>query len=317
MAKPARRRFTAEDKRRILQEADRCREPGDVAALLRREGLYSRTSPRGGRPGAAGSWRGWPPRPEGRSRRGPIPGTGRSPRWSGSSPGPRRAPSGPRHSSTSKKQSRPCWASRCPSPKGRGDGHGTGPGLSARRGPDLRGAGSAPGHVLPAAAPSPPSRPAPVATSRAGAPGTSGSARPAARAALRGSRAGRGLRRAPGRGAVPLLRADDVPNPGGPPGGPRAAEPAAASPLRGPRAAGHPPHPALELGQHHAPRAGDLDVLLPVCTSFSMSSAATSSAGWSRIAKPPSWPSASSPRPARGRALRQWRSRSTPTGAPP
>ncbi len=41
VAKPARRRFTAEYKRRILQEADRCREPGDVAALLRREGLYS------------------------------------------------------------------------------------------------------------------------------------------------------------------------------------------------------------------------------------------------------------------------------------
>ena len=35
-----RRRFTAEYKRRILEEADRC-GPGQVGALLRREGLYS------------------------------------------------------------------------------------------------------------------------------------------------------------------------------------------------------------------------------------------------------------------------------------
>ncbi len=36
-----RRRFPAEYKRRILQEADRCTQPGEVGALLRREGLYS------------------------------------------------------------------------------------------------------------------------------------------------------------------------------------------------------------------------------------------------------------------------------------
>ena len=40
-AKPTRRRFTAEYKLRILQEAERQREPGAVGALLRREGLYS------------------------------------------------------------------------------------------------------------------------------------------------------------------------------------------------------------------------------------------------------------------------------------
>lgn len=39
--KAKRRRFTAEDKRRILEEADRCTKPGEVGALLRREGLYS------------------------------------------------------------------------------------------------------------------------------------------------------------------------------------------------------------------------------------------------------------------------------------
>jgi len=38
--KPVRRRFTAEYKRAILKEADRC-SAGEIGALLRREGLYS------------------------------------------------------------------------------------------------------------------------------------------------------------------------------------------------------------------------------------------------------------------------------------
>ena len=40
-AKAQRRKFTAEYKLRIVREAERCKEPGDVGALLRREGLYS------------------------------------------------------------------------------------------------------------------------------------------------------------------------------------------------------------------------------------------------------------------------------------
>jgi transposase len=39
--RPTRRRFSAEYKRRILLLADACREPGEIGALLRREGLYS------------------------------------------------------------------------------------------------------------------------------------------------------------------------------------------------------------------------------------------------------------------------------------
>ncbi|MDZ4183423.1 MAG: IS3 family transposase [Desulfuromonadales bacterium] len=39
--KAVRRRFTAEYKRRILQEAEACKEQGRLGALLRREGLYS------------------------------------------------------------------------------------------------------------------------------------------------------------------------------------------------------------------------------------------------------------------------------------
>jgi transposase len=40
-SKAKRRRYTAEYKRNILQEADACTEPGQIGALLRREGLYS------------------------------------------------------------------------------------------------------------------------------------------------------------------------------------------------------------------------------------------------------------------------------------
>ncbi len=40
-AKPVRRKFSAEYKRRILEEADACAEAGQIGALLRREGLYS------------------------------------------------------------------------------------------------------------------------------------------------------------------------------------------------------------------------------------------------------------------------------------
>jgi transposase len=39
--KTMRRRFTADYKRKILVEADRCTKDGELGALLRREGLYS------------------------------------------------------------------------------------------------------------------------------------------------------------------------------------------------------------------------------------------------------------------------------------
>jgi transposase len=40
-SKAQRRFFTAEYKRKVLQEADACTKQGEIAALLRREGLYS------------------------------------------------------------------------------------------------------------------------------------------------------------------------------------------------------------------------------------------------------------------------------------
>ena len=39
--KPTRRRFSPLYKLRVVEEADRCTEPGEVGRLLRREGLYS------------------------------------------------------------------------------------------------------------------------------------------------------------------------------------------------------------------------------------------------------------------------------------
>jgi hypothetical protein len=41
VAKASRRRFTLEYERKIVREADGCKTPGAVGALLRREGLYS------------------------------------------------------------------------------------------------------------------------------------------------------------------------------------------------------------------------------------------------------------------------------------
>jgi transposase-like protein len=40
-AKPTRRRFTVQYKLRILREVERAKQPGEVGAILRREGLYS------------------------------------------------------------------------------------------------------------------------------------------------------------------------------------------------------------------------------------------------------------------------------------
>jgi transposase-like protein len=41
VAKPKRRRLSAEYRLNILSQADACRAPGELGALLRREGLYS------------------------------------------------------------------------------------------------------------------------------------------------------------------------------------------------------------------------------------------------------------------------------------
>ena len=65
IARPVRRRFTAEYKVRILQEADRC-APGELGALLRREGLYSSNLSKWRRQRQAGQLAGLRPNKRGR-----------------------------------------------------------------------------------------------------------------------------------------------------------------------------------------------------------------------------------------------------------
>ena len=64
-AKPERRQFTAEYKRRILEEADACTEPGQIGALLRREGLYSSNLINWRRQRSEGSLKGLSPKKRG------------------------------------------------------------------------------------------------------------------------------------------------------------------------------------------------------------------------------------------------------------
>lgn len=69
--KAERRQFSAEYKLRILAEADRCTERGEIGALLRREGLYSshlekwrKQRDRGALTGLRGQKRGRKPDPQ-------------------------------------------------------------------------------------------------------------------------------------------------------------------------------------------------------------------------------------------------------------
>ena len=66
--KAKRRTFTAEYKRRILAEADGCTKPGEVGALLRREGLYSSHLTAWRRQREAGGLAGLTPKKRGRKK---------------------------------------------------------------------------------------------------------------------------------------------------------------------------------------------------------------------------------------------------------
>ena len=68
-SKAQRRRFSAQYKQRILQEADRCSEPGEIGALLRREGLYSSLLSKWRQQRDAGILEGLTPKKRGRKAR--------------------------------------------------------------------------------------------------------------------------------------------------------------------------------------------------------------------------------------------------------
>ena len=71
VAHARRRRFSNADKRRILEATDRCTKPGEVGALMRREGVYSSSLSTwaSARPPSWSPWRPGTPKvwPQGRS----------------------------------------------------------------------------------------------------------------------------------------------------------------------------------------------------------------------------------------------------------
>lgn len=67
--KKKRRKFTAAYKRSIVQQADHCQQPGDIGALLRREGLYSSHLVTWRRQYESGALQGLNPRKRGRKRK--------------------------------------------------------------------------------------------------------------------------------------------------------------------------------------------------------------------------------------------------------
>src|SRR6266849_1206442 len=186
VAKATRRRFTEEYKRKIVREADGCKTPGAVGALLRREGLYSSHLTTGAPRGNGASWPG--------RRRSVGPRGGSSIRATRSWPskrarsaGGRSAPSELRRWSNCKNKWRRCWERRWPPSPRDGDGHPERTAAGHR--PHVRRARAAARDLLPSA-------PAPAGRAAA-APLTPGAQlgrarrgpRPAACATLRGSRA--------------------------------------------------------------------------------------------------------------------------------
>ena len=67
-----RRRFSAEYKLRILEEADKCTQRGEIGALLRREGLYSSHLSTWRRQRMLGQLEGLSPRKRGRKPQDPV-----------------------------------------------------------------------------------------------------------------------------------------------------------------------------------------------------------------------------------------------------
>src|SRR5437764_7455344 len=71
--KASRRQFSASEKLRILNEADACTQPGQLGALLRREGLYSSHLVKWRRLRAAGQLQALAPQPRSPKLTPPVP----------------------------------------------------------------------------------------------------------------------------------------------------------------------------------------------------------------------------------------------------
>ena len=57
--RPQRRSYNAQYKQRILEAADACKEPGEIGALLRREGLHTSHLTTGASSASRARWRRW------------------------------------------------------------------------------------------------------------------------------------------------------------------------------------------------------------------------------------------------------------------
>ncbi len=75
--KKKRRKFTAAYKLSIVQQADHCQQPGEIGALLRREGLYSSHLATWRRQYENGALQGLHPQKRGRKRKPQDPSAGR------------------------------------------------------------------------------------------------------------------------------------------------------------------------------------------------------------------------------------------------
>jgi len=247
-AKRDRRRFTAAYKLQILQQVEGGRAPGEVGALLRREGLYSshhatwRAARRRGELAGLGQRRGPKPAPW-------IPAPSGSLSWSARWPRRPRGLSGPKRSSSFKRKSRSYWASPCRRATRRASGaddHHCDARAPVRHDRALQGARRDPGRVLPPPATAG-ARPTASSPERPGAPPrrTADGIGAPAHAAVRGPRARRSLCHAAGRRRLSLRRADDVPNAGRARRGARAARSGPPAALHRARTARHLPENQL------------------------------------------------------------------------
>ncbi|MBK8594775.1 MAG: transposase [Holophagales bacterium] len=110
--RPRRRTFTAEYKKRILEEADGCSASGTVGVLLRREGLFSSHLTEWRRQREQATIAGLAPKKRGRKQKVVDAMATASQSSSATSCGSRSACVRPRSSSTSKKKSRCSWVCR-------------------------------------------------------------------------------------------------------------------------------------------------------------------------------------------------------------
>ncbi|WIG94428.1 transposase [Myxococcus sp. SDU36] len=195
--KARRRGFTAEYKLRVLAEADRSTKPGEVGALLRREGLYSSLLSAWRRQRDAGELSARSPKKRGPQAQVPDASARRVAELEKELARAQVRLKRAEALLDLQKKFRKSWAWSCPSPTRSPDGRGTGGRRRNGRGAGVPGTGPAARHLLPAG--SAPTRAGAQAQPTQGPPAraTGRGALGAARAEIRGCRARGSLRAAP------------------------------------------------------------------------------------------------------------------------